>query len=97
MCQCVCQTGNHRKKGTFDEDEAEVEVSEDSIPTTHIQDLLQKCEDVHSMVLRLHPDQDKVARAGDLYNNAAILYFKDLLKQRMKQTTMDQYLTKHSN
>ncbi|GFX87308.1 tigger transposable element-derived protein 1-like protein [Trichonephila clavipes] len=54
------------------------------MPTSDIKDLLNKWEDVGTMVLEWHPNQADVNRIGDLYNDNAINYFRKILKKREK-------------
>ncbi|GFW52717.1 uncharacterized protein TNCV_2392971 [Trichonephila clavipes] len=59
------------------------------MPTSAIKDLLKKWEAVRAMVLEWHPNQADVRRVGDLYNDNAINYFRKILKEREKQSTLD--------
>ncbi|GFU68919.1 uncharacterized protein TNCV_4882461 [Trichonephila clavipes] len=53
-------------------------------PTSAIKDLLKKWEAVRAMVLEWHPNQADGSRAGDLYSNSAINYFRKILKKKRK-------------
>ncbi|GFW30331.1 uncharacterized protein TNCV_3851021 [Trichonephila clavipes] len=57
--------------------------------TSALKDLLKKWEDVRTMVLEWHPNQVDDSRVGDLYNDNAINYFRNILKKREKQSTLD--------
>ncbi|GFS79670.1 uncharacterized protein TNCV_4241301 [Trichonephila clavipes] len=61
------------------------------MPTSAIKDLLKKCADVRAMVLEWHPNQADVSRVGDLYNDNAINYFREILKKREKPSTLDMF------
>ncbi|GFV38426.1 uncharacterized protein TNCV_4393071 [Trichonephila clavipes] len=61
------------------------------MPTSAIKDLLKKWEGIRAMVLEWHPYQADVSRFGDLCNNNAINYFRKILKQREKQSTLDMF------
>ncbi|GFX28675.1 uncharacterized protein TNCV_4860391 [Trichonephila clavipes] len=54
------------------------------MPTSAIKDLSKKWEAVRAMILEWHPNQADVSRAGDLYNNNAINYFRKILKKKRK-------------
>ncbi|GFY23737.1 uncharacterized protein TNCV_1630191 [Trichonephila clavipes] len=59
------------------------------MPTSAIKDLLKKWADVRAMVLEWHPNQADVNRVGDLYNDNAINYFRQIVKKREKQSKLD--------
>ncbi|GFX45757.1 uncharacterized protein TNCV_933961 [Trichonephila clavipes] len=62
------------------------------MPTSANKNLLKKWEAVRAIVLEWHPNQADVSRAGDLYNNNAINYFRKILKKREKQSTLDMFV-----
>ncbi|GFV39925.1 uncharacterized protein TNCV_1808371 [Trichonephila clavipes] len=54
------------------------------MPTSAIKDLLKKWADVRAMVLEWHPNRADVSRAGDLYNDNAINYFRKTPEKERK-------------
>ncbi|GFW55251.1 uncharacterized protein TNCV_116371 [Trichonephila clavipes] len=61
------------------------------MPTSAIKDLLKQWKDAKAMVLEWHPNQADVSRAGDLYNDNVINYFRKILKKREKQSLLDMF------
>ncbi|GFW03128.1 uncharacterized protein TNCV_157481 [Trichonephila clavipes] len=61
------------------------------MPTSAIKDLFKKWDAVRSMVLEWRPNQADVSRVGDLYNGNAINYFREILKKREKQLTLNMF------
>ncbi|GFX36042.1 uncharacterized protein TNCV_4215641 [Trichonephila clavipes] len=61
------------------------------MPTSAIKDLLKKWADVRATVLKWHLNQVDVSRVGDLYNKNNNYYFRKILKNREKQSTLDMF------
>ena len=73
--------------------EEEVEQVEE-IPSREIREMLAKWQDVADFVEKKHPDKLSTGRATTLFNDTCLAYFRNILKRRQKQTSLDKYFKK---
>ena len=59
------------------------------VPTSAVKEFLQKWDDVQKFALEWHPNKIEVSRSVDLFNDKTICHFRNLLKKRSKQSTLD--------
>ena len=76
------------------EKEDECIVEEKEISTNAIKELLSKWQDISQFIERTHPENASTHRAIALFDDTALSYYRDILKSRKKQTTMDAFLMK---
>ncbi|CAG0922969.1 unnamed protein product, partial [Notodromas monacha] len=77
-----------RDLSSADEEEEE---GRQPIPTTVIKKFLKNWEELQEFVNKNHPEQAEVNRAGDIYSETAMRHFRQLLKKRQRQTTLDNF------
>ena len=69
--------------------EEEVEVEE--VSSREIKEILAKWQDVSDFVEKKHPDQLSTGRASALFNDTCLTHFRNILKTRQKQTSLDRF------
>ena len=87
------QTQQHTKVlheiGTAEEPEAEEVIS-----TSEIKEMLGMWERLSEFIERKHPEKVATGHALALYNDTCLTHFRNILKGRMKQTSLDRFLLK---
>ena len=56
--------------------------------------MLGKWGEVQSVIEKYHPDTEVANRAINLFNDNAVFYFRQELKRRQKQTSLDRFLVR---
>ncbi len=69
-------------------------VAEKAISTSDIKAVLAKWQDVSEFVEKNHPEKVSTGRAAALFNDTALAHFRNILKGRKKQTSLDMFLMK---
>ena len=67
-------------------------VREKEIPTNAIKELLTKWQDISQFIERTHPENASTHRAISLFDDTALKYYRNILRGRKRQTTMDGFL-----
>ncbi|UYV75596.1 hypothetical protein LAZ67_13000689 [Cordylochernes scorpioides] len=72
----------------FEESEEEV------ISTSEIKEILGMWERVSHFVEKKHPEKVATGRASDLFNDTCLTHFRNILRGRKKQTSLDMFFSK---
>ncbi|UYV80605.1 hypothetical protein LAZ67_19000930 [Cordylochernes scorpioides] len=72
----------------FEESEEEV------ISTSEIKEILGMWERVSQFVEKKHPEKFATGRASDLFNDTCLTHFRNILRGRKKQTSLDMFFSK---
>ncbi|GFS79358.1 uncharacterized protein NPIL_67731 [Nephila pilipes] len=72
----------------FEESEEEV------ISTSEIKEILGMWERVSQFVEKKHPEKVTTGRASDLFNDTCLTHFRNILRGRKKQTSLDMFSSK---
>ncbi|GFT17162.1 HTH CENPB-type domain-containing protein [Nephila pilipes] len=72
----------------FEESEEEV------ISTSEIKEILGMWERVSQFVEKKHPEKVATGRASDLFNDTCLTPFRNILRGRKKQTSLDMFFSK---
>ena len=72
----------------------EEEVKKDTIPSSEIKKALKNWEELQDFIEKHHPNKEVSGRAINLFNQNALLHFRDMLKRREKQASLDRFLVK---
>ncbi|XP_039600068.1 uncharacterized protein LOC120523134 [Polypterus senegalus] len=72
------------------EDEGNEEVTEE-IPSSVMKEMLAKWAELQTFAENHHPDKERTNRNIDLFNDGTMNFFRQLLKRRQRQTTMDMF------
>ncbi|GIY50854.1 tigger transposable element-derived protein 1 [Caerostris darwini] len=72
----------------FEESEEEV------ISTSEIKEILGMWESVSQFVEKKHPEKVATGRASDLFNDTCLTHFRNILRGRKKQTSLDMFFSK---
>ncbi|XP_068212019.1 uncharacterized protein [Palaemon carinicauda] len=59
-------------------------------------EILGKWQEVFDFVERRHPEKLSTGRASTLFNDTCLTFFRNILKRRQKQTSLDRYFVKFS-
>ncbi|XP_066240889.1 tigger transposable element-derived protein 1-like isoform X1 [Saccopteryx leptura] len=73
--------------------EEEVEL-EEVISTSEIKDMLVMWEKLSNFIEKKHPEKVSTGRASALFNDICLSHFRNILKGRQKQTSLDRFLFK---
>ncbi|GFT22736.1 hypothetical protein NPIL_413651 [Nephila pilipes] len=63
--------------------------------SSEISDILGKSQEVSDFVEKRHPEKLSTGRASALFDDRCLTFFRNILKRRQKQTSLDRYLVKH--
>jgi hypothetical protein len=74
--------------------EEEEKKSETSLSSNEIREVDKMWETVQKFVEKLHPSKAVAVRAMNLFNDNAMSYFREILKRRQRQVTLDRCLVK---
>lgn len=74
----------------------EEEVTEKQQSSAEIREMLKAWETVTSYTEKHHPNKEVAMRAANLFNDNAVSHFRQILKRRQKQTTLDSFLVKNN-
>ncbi|GIY60997.1 tigger transposable element-derived protein 1 [Caerostris darwini] len=72
----------------FEESEEEV------ISTSEIKEILAMWESASQFVEKKHPEKVATGRASDLFNDTCLTHFRNILRGRKKQTSLDMFFSK---
>ena len=72
----------------------EEEVKKDTIPSSEIKKALKNWEELQNFIEKHHPNKEVSGRAINLFNENALSHFRDMLKRREKQISLDRFLVK---
>jgi len=67
---------------------------EEVISTSEIKEMLAMWEKLSSFIEKKHPEEVATGRASSLFNDTCLTHFRNILKGRKKQTTLDRLLFK---
>ena len=73
------------------EEEAE---EEEVVSSREIKEVLAKWQDVSDFIEKRHPEKVSTGRATALFNDACLTHFRNILKGRQKQTSLDRFFFK---
>ncbi|XP_070592937.1 tigger transposable element-derived protein 1-like [Erythrolamprus reginae] len=76
--------------------EEEVQEPQKAIPTSEIKAMLAQWENVVSFVEKNHPEKVATSRSAALFNDTSLTHFRNILKSRQKQMSLDKFLTKRA-
>ncbi|XP_053252052.1 tigger transposable element-derived protein 1-like [Podarcis raffonei] len=72
----------------------EEEATEERLSSEKLRDICQKWKEVQTFADQHHPDKHKAHDLGNTYDTTVMSSFREVLKRRMKQQTMDRFLSK---
>ena len=64
---------------------------EEVISTSEIKEILGMWERVSQFVEKKHPEKVATGRASELFNDTCLTHFRNILKGRKKQTSLDRF------
>ena len=67
---------------------------EEVISTSEIKEILGMWERVSQFVEKKHPEKVATSRASDLFNDTCLTHFRNILRGRKKQTSLDMFFSK---
>ena len=73
---------------------SEEEEGREDVPASLIHGICAKWGEVQSFVERYHPDKAVVSRSINIFKDNAMCHFRNILKRRQKQITMDNFLVR---
>ena len=73
------------------EEEAE---EEEVVSSREIKEVLAKWQDVSDFIEKRHPEKVSTGRATALFNDTCLTHFRNILKGRQKQTSLDRFFFK---
>lgn len=74
--------------------EEEEEKSEESLTSNEIREKCKMWETVQNFIEKHHPNKAVAMRAMNLFNDNAMSHFREILKKRQKQQSLDRFLVK---
>ncbi|XP_070606465.1 tigger transposable element-derived protein 1-like [Erythrolamprus reginae] len=75
-------------------EEKTAEEEEEETATGDIKEMLSMWEKLRDFVEKRHPEKVATIRAGDLFNDTCLTHFRNILRGRSKQTSLDRFLVK---
>lgn len=90
----VQQQDNAQREASSDNEEQQS--NNQPIPTADIKNILVKWKAVQEFTNAHYPDSAQANRINDLYSDTLVRYFRQMLKKREKQTTLDRFFMKPS-
>ena len=82
------------QRATVEEISSEEEEAREDVPTSLIHEICAKWGEVQSFLERYHPDKAVASRSINIFNDNAMCHFRNILKCRQKQITMDNILVR---
>jgi len=82
------------QKAIVEEIFSEEEEGMEDVPTTLIREICAKWGEVQSFVERYHPDKAVASRSINIFSDNAMCHFRNILKRRQKQITMENVLVR---
>nr|XP_033807654.1 tigger transposable element-derived protein 1-like [Geotrypetes seraphini] len=75
-------------------EEEEEKKMEESLTSNEIREMLKMWERVQNVVEKHHPNKAVAMRAMNLFNDNAMSHFREILKRKQKQLSLDRFLAK---
>ena len=75
-------------------EEMSLEEGREDVPTFLICEICAEWSEVQSFVERYHPDKTVASRSINIFNYNAMCHFRNILKHRQKQITLDNFLVR---
>ncbi|XP_066131217.1 tigger transposable element-derived protein 1-like [Saccopteryx bilineata] len=84
---------------TADEEVASDEEEEtgENVPSSEIKDIISMWSKVQRFVEKNHPDKAVAGCVCNLFNDNVLPHFRQILKRRQKQTSLDSFLVRHGS
>ena len=76
--------------------EEEVQELQEVIPTSEIKAMLAQWENVVRFIEKNHPEKVATSRSAALFNDTSLTHFRNILKNRQKQISLDKFLMKRA-
>lgn len=76
--------------------EEEDKMAEESITSNEIREMCNMWETVQNFIAKHHPNKAVAVRSINLFNGNAMSHFRQILKRRQKQVSLDRFLVKVS-
>ena len=76
--------------------EEEVQELQEVIPTSEIKAMLAQWENVVRFIEKNHPEKVATSRSAALFNDTSLTHFRNILKNRQKQISLDRFLMKRA-
>ncbi|XP_070592821.1 tigger transposable element-derived protein 1-like [Erythrolamprus reginae] len=76
--------------------EEEMQELPKAIPTSEIKVMLAQWENVVSFVEKHHPEKVATSRSAALFSDTSLTHFRNILKSRQKQMSLDTFFTKRA-
>lgn len=83
-----------QQKGVEEIPSGEEERGEESLTSREIKEMCKKWEAVQSFVQNHHPNKAVAGRCMNLFNDKAMSPFREILKRRQRQVSLDRFLEK---
>lgn len=90
------QLQKQQPKAFVEEKSSEEEEGREDVPSPLIQEICAKWCEVQSFVERYHPDKAVAIHSIKIFNDNAMSHFRNIIKDRLKQITLDKYLVRQS-
>ena len=74
--------------------EEEEKKTEESLTSNEIREMCKMWETVQNFVEKHHPNKAVAVRAMNIFNDNAMSHFREILKRRQKQQSLDRFLVK---
>ncbi|XP_059512727.1 programmed cell death 1 ligand 2 isoform X2 [Myotis daubentonii] len=75
-------------------DDTEEEEGEEVISISEIKEMLGLWEKLSDLIQKKHPEKNATGCAMELFNNICLTHFRNILNGRMKQISLDRFLSK---
>ncbi|XP_014308512.2 uncharacterized protein LOC106696566 [Myotis lucifugus] len=72
----------------------DTEEEEEVISVSEIKEMLGMWEKLSDFIQKIHPEKIATGRAMELFNDTCLTHFRNILKGRMKQISLDRFLSK---
>ncbi|XP_070592841.1 tigger transposable element-derived protein 1-like [Erythrolamprus reginae] len=76
--------------------EEEMQEPPKAIPTSEIKAMLAQWENIVSFVEKHHPEKVATSRSAALFSDTSLTHFRNILKSRQKQMSLDTFFTKRA-
>jgi len=82
------------QKAIVEEMSSEEEEGREDVPTSLIHEICAKWGEVQSFMERYHPNKAVASRSINIFNDKTMCHFRNILKHRQKQITLDNFLVR---
>lgn len=86
-----------QQKRVLQEMSSEEEEGREDVPCAFIKEMCAKWGEVKNFVEMYHPDKAVASRVSNLFNDIAMSHFRDIVKQRQKQGSIQRVLVKEED